>query len=64
MKKIFLTTLFAIALFSLNACDDDKATKTESAKKCDTGKCGADMKKKATEKKCSSDHKCGEGKCG
>ena len=62
MKKILLMAFFAMALLSLNACDDEKATKTES--KCDAGKCSADMKKEATEKKCSSENKCGEGKCG
>ena len=64
MQKIFLTALFSMALLSLNACNDDKETKTPSAKKCDAGKCSGDTKQKATETKCSSENKCGEGKCG
>ena len=62
MKKTILILLFSMALLSLNACNDTKKENTPSAK-CEAGKCSSDMQKKTTEKKCSSDSKCGEGKC-
>ena len=63
MKKFLSIVLLGLALLSFAACNDDKKTTQETAKKCESGKCSGDMNKKATEKKCSSDNKCGEGKC-
>jgi hypothetical protein len=52
MKKLLLGILLGMALFIFNACTETKDTnatqKTEepSEMKCETGKCGGEMKEK------------------
>jgi len=66
MKKLLIILSLGLALFSLNACNEDKKETTTKTMKCDAGKCDASKEKtkETPAKKCSSTEKCGEGKCG
>jgi uncharacterized low-complexity protein len=53
MKKIFIISLLSVMMLSFTGCNDE-------TKKPDDNK----VEKKASNEKCNSSGKCGEGKCG